>query len=239
MKSADRSGKILVFIPTYNDRECLEKIVESVRGLSPNYSCLIIDDGSDPPIDGCPLQGRAMLCRIPNNVGIGVCMTIALSHARAFGYDAVVRVDSDGQHPIERIPDLLEALLSQGVDIIFGTRVNRAAGEKKADVLRRIVQGYFAVIARWLTRGNCPRDVNSGFLAFGRQGIAKLSDVSLGRFPEPELILVGTRLSLRIGDVEIKQGLRVYGETTLSFPAAMRMVLRFTVLALDDVFRRS
>jgi glycosyltransferase involved in cell wall biosynthesis len=238
IRRTDRSGGTLVFIPTFNDHECLEDIVNAVRRLSSSYTCLIVDDGSEPQIHCPSLKHKAMLCRIPDNVGIGVTTMIAVGHAKQFGYDAVVRVDSDGQHPVERIPGLLEALDQEDFDIVVGTRVNRSEGEGKKDKLRGLVRGYFSFVTRWLTNGNCPRDANSGFFAIGKRGITSMSDMSLGRFPEPEMILLGNRLKLRIGDLEVEQSSRIHGQTTLSFAAALRMILRFTVLAMDDVFRR-
>lgn len=231
-------NKVLVFIPTLNDQECLVDIVNQISSLSDAYSCLIIDDGSEPPIHYDGSSPGVMLCRIPNNVGIGVTTMIAVEHAKRFGYTSVVRVDSDGQHPIEKITVLLDALKKNKLDIVFGTRVNRSEGSGNKDKARKLVRAYYSVITRWLTRGNCPRDVNSGFLAIGPRGISILNNNSLGRFPEPELILLANRLKLTIGDVEIRQMLRIHGVTTLSFFAALRMILRFSVLALDDLFRR-
>ena len=228
--------RVLVFVPAFNDRECLNEIVDEVTSLAPNYACLVVDDGSNPPIE-LDNKPRSLVCRLPANFGLGVATQIALDHAARHSYDFLVRIDGDGQHPTDRIPDLIERLQTKSCDIVAGTRRNRATDRTPKNVLRWLVRSYFRILAKALTKGQCPRDVNTGFIAMSRKAIHALRNEEFNRFPEPELFVLANRLNLEVGEVEIFQDERRFGISTLTIPAALRMASRFTLFALAELLR--
>ena len=232
-----RDKRVLVFIPTFNDFECLPEIVRGILRLSPDFRCLILDDGSNPPLAARDFKGSALVYRLPDNMGIGVCTQIAFDHALRHGYKAVVRIDADGQHPVERARDLIAVMESEGADVVAGSRINRLDNKMFDEFLRRLVRRYFALVTRMLTRGNCPRDVNTGFFAINRRGVQALDNYRLDRFPEPELYILSARLGMTVREIDVVQRERRHGASTLNVLAATRMVIRFTLFAIDELFR--
>ena len=64
--------KILIFIPTFNDRLLIASLVKSILALGVEFYTLVIDDGSDPALEIDGLSGpREKYFRCPYNVGLG------------------------------------------------------------------------------------------------------------------------------------------------------------------------
>lgn len=230
-----RSGKTLIFIPTFNDVEFLPSITEKVLALDGNYVPLVIDDGSSPRLHATILPVGCLLFSLPNNMGLGMCTHIALDHALKYGYGALLRIDSDGQHPVAMIPDLLLPLQNDKVDIVVGTRENHGDGSGMENFCRNLVKSYFSTIAAWITRGGAPSDVNSGFFALNRDAMIKINTATLERFPEPQMLILAHVNGLRIAEVPITQSPRRQGKTTLSISQAARLIYRFSVFAAAEI----
>ena len=117
--------KILVFIPTFNDRILIPSLVKSVLALGVEFHTLIIDDGSDPPLETEHLSGsREKYFRCPYNVGLGVTTNIALDYAYKYSFDILMRIDADGQHPLDSLLPIKDAMIAYNADIIVGVRSN-------------------------------------------------------------------------------------------------------------------
>jgi len=235
-----RFGKALIFIPTFNDVDLLPSIIEDVLALDDSYVPLVIDDGSSPRLQASTIPNGCLLYSIPNNMGLGMCTHIALDHATKYGYSALLRIDSDGQHPVEMIPELLLRLQNGDADFVVGTRDNHGDGSGFRILLRNFVKSYFTTVATWITRGGVPSDVNSGFIALNQDAIGKINTSVLERFPEPQMLILAHAKGLRIAEVPISQSPRQHGKTTLSISQAARLIYRFTIFAAAELvsFRR-
>jgi glycosyltransferase involved in cell wall biosynthesis len=235
MNERPQSQKTLVFIPTFNDVATLPTIIEDVLALDDNYVPLVIDDGSSPRLQSSTLPRGCLLFSLPGNMGLGMCTHIALDHAVRHGYGALVRVDSDGQHPVAMVPELLAQIRDGSADLVVGTRKNHSDGSGIGNLLRNLVKSYFSTIAAWITRGGVPSDVNSGFFALNHEAIVKLSLATLERFPEPQMLILAHAAGLRITEMPIFQASRQHGKTTLSFSQAARLIYRFSVFAAAEI----
>lgn len=231
--------KVLVFVPTFNDTELLGEIVVAVKRLSDRYTVLVLDDGSD--VGRRPAIGNLdCLCfRLPDNMGLGTCTQIAFDHVLRHDYQAVVRVDADGQHPLERIPELLAPLEEGRADVVAGRRVNHNVGSGGGAVARRMVKSYFVTVAKALTGGAAPNDVNTGFFAMNRHAVATLNQHTLERFPEPQLFILACREKLRVMELPIEQVEREFGASTLNFGQAAAMLYRFNMFVLGELLQGS
>lgn len=230
-QAADMS--VLVLIPAYNEGQSAVEVAINVLRLGPAYRPLVIDDGSFEPIDPALLPRGALLFRCPFNAGIGVATHIAFDHALAEGYEFVVRLDGDGQHPAARVPDLIAPIRSGAADLVAGVRVNHADGSGVGNWLRSAAKAYYAAVAGLLTDGRAPIDVNTGFFAASRRAVAQLSSVDLERFPEPQMFVSACRLGLRVTTVSIEQLTRERGNTTLNFARALGMFYRFNLFVAE------
>lgn len=101
-------GRRVVILPSYNSGQQLRRTVEAVAGVwAPVW--VVVDgstDGSDREIDG--LEGVRVL-RLETNGGKGAATLHAFDEARRCGFDHALVMDADGQHPVERVRDFMEA----------------------------------------------------------------------------------------------------------------------------------
>ena len=232
----NNESRILVFIPSFGDSEALPLLLTAISQLGSRYQALLIDDGSDPPLV-IPSSENTLSVRLPATFGLGVCTHIALDHALQKGYRICVRVDADGQHGIEDIPALVEAIEKDGADIAAAVRSNHGEGSGLAWA-RRFLKGYFSLVARLVTEGKAPSDVNTGFFALDSAAMQLVNKSRLERFPEPEMFISVSRAGLKTSSISVRQRERNKGKTTLSVTAAAQMFFRFNIFVLTEILRR-
>jgi glycosyltransferase involved in cell wall biosynthesis len=113
--------KSLIAIPVFNEQTHLRRVLAEVRNHIPDL--LVVDDGST---DATPylLRRERGIYRIRHaeNRGYGQSLRTAFSFAIRNGYDWLITMDCDEQHPPARIPAFLEAAHSTRADIISGSR---------------------------------------------------------------------------------------------------------------------
>ncbi len=233
----DANERILVVIPTYNDHFHLAGLISAASNALPSSRVLVIDDGSSVPVALVGVGPNVMLFRLPANFGLGVCMHIAFDHALGHGYDAVLRLDADGQHPPEEIPRLM-ALFRQGHDLVVAERSNGGDANGLRGFLARLVKRYMNFFARILTVGNVPTDLHSGYFVAGQAVMQHLNEQMLQRYPEPQMYILAARNKFSIGTLKIKQSVRTDGVSTLNLMQAARMIYRFNILVLGELLVR-
>jgi dolichol-phosphate mannosyltransferase len=119
------TGRVLVVIPTYNERENLPGVIDRTMAAVPTAHVLVVDDGS-PDGTGTLADERAArddrvhVLHRPGKAGLGAAYVAGFGWALERDYDAVVEMDADGSHAPEQLPDLLAAL--DGADLVLGSR---------------------------------------------------------------------------------------------------------------------
>ncbi|MBS38996.1 MAG: hypothetical protein CMO26_24125 [Thiotrichales bacterium] len=230
---------VLVFIPTYNDFELLGDITRSVSALGSHYTPMVVDDGSDQEISPEQLAPDSLCFRMPANFGLGTVTHVAFDHAIRHNYDVVVRVDADGQHPIEMIPELVSAISSGDADLVVGVRTNRHDGNGMRSLFARWVRGYLTVVAKLMSGGKAPEDVNSGIFAANSRAIRILNNAELEQFPEPQMYVLAARRGLKLESIPVQQMERKYGSSTVTIGHALQLFYRFNIFALAELVQRS
>jgi dolichol-phosphate mannosyltransferase len=125
--SSDRGpiDRVVVLIPTYNERENLPRIVARVRAAVPEADVLVLDDnspdGTGEVADGlAAVDEHVRVLHRQGKEGLGAAYLAGFAWALEHGYDALVEMDADGSHQPEQLPSLLEAL--RGADVVLGSR---------------------------------------------------------------------------------------------------------------------
>jgi len=118
-------GRVVVIIPTYNERENLDAIVARVRGSVPQADVLVVDDNS-PDGTGeladklATADQQIVVLHRPGKGGLGAAYLAGFGWALERGYAAMIEMDADGSHQPEDLPRLLSAL--EGADLVIGSR---------------------------------------------------------------------------------------------------------------------
>ena len=118
--------KVVVVIPTYNERESINKAIDLVLGLPRKADVLVVDDGSPDGTAGVvrarpEFNKRIFLLEGKGKAGLGTAYRRGFQWAVKNGYQAAVEMDADLSHDPADIPKLLEAL-EQGSHIAVGSR---------------------------------------------------------------------------------------------------------------------
>ncbi|MBI3688162.1 MAG: polyprenol monophosphomannose synthase [Actinobacteria bacterium] len=118
-------GRVLVVIPTYNERDNLEAILGRVRAAVPPAEVLVVDDSSpdgtgDLADTAAKADPRIHVLHRTTKDGLGQAYLTGFGWALEHGYDVIVEMDADGSHAPEELPRLLAAL--DGADLVLGSR---------------------------------------------------------------------------------------------------------------------
>lgn len=120
---------ITVIVPAYNEAAAiastLENIASQLGKLSPNWSIVVVDDGSRDQtasvVAALPGNLRTTLVRFSRNFGKEYAITAGLEHAPG---DIVICMDADGQHSSELLGDMLNKW-REGYDMVYAVRQDR------------------------------------------------------------------------------------------------------------------
>jgi dolichol-phosphate mannosyltransferase len=118
--------KVVVVIPTYNERESINKAIDLVLGLPRKADVLVVDDGSPDGTAGVvrarpEFNKRIFLLEGKGKAGLGTAYRRGFQWAVKNGYEAAIEMDADLSHDPADIPKLLEKL-EQGAHIAVGSR---------------------------------------------------------------------------------------------------------------------
>lgn len=118
-------GRVLVCIPTYDERETLPRTVGRLRAAVPEADVLVLDDaspdGTGEIADALAADDSAVhVLHRAGKAGLGAAYVAGFAWALGEGYDAIVEMDADGSHQPEELPRLLAAL--RGADLALGSR---------------------------------------------------------------------------------------------------------------------
>jgi glycosyltransferase involved in cell wall biosynthesis len=160
-----------VLVPAYNAARLLPNVLERLARVHPLAATIVIDDGSTDATGEVARAAGVRLLTHEVNKGKGAGLLTGFHAACADGADAVVTLDSDGQHKPEDLPRMMAAL--DGADLVVGARVRTGA----MPAHRRFGNALSAGFLTWLAGTPLP-DVQSGYRAHRR---VVLDALGLGR----------------------------------------------------------
>jgi len=223
----------LVLIPAYNEARSLPAVVAEVRHEAPGADVLVVDDGSDDgTAEVLPELGVRWL-RLPVRLGPGAAVRAGLRYAHSRGYQAVVRLDGDGQHPAALISVLLAPICRREADIVIGSRYKTERRPTSVPFVRRLLHYMLGRILSVVT-GRLVTDGTSGLWAFGPRALKMLAEHHPSGYPEPELVMFVSRNALRVEEVAVEMRERMAGVSSLTLrrtgAAMARLLLHLVVV---------
>jgi len=232
-----RVKKLLVMMPAYNEAASVAGVVAGVRASLPEATVLVINDGSGDATAAEAARAGAVVLDLPVNLGIGGAEQAGYRYAAQRGFDAVVRVDADGQHPAGEIHKLLERLEAGDVDLVVGSRfLEHPAGAYRPGRLRRLGIGFYAKLIGLITRRRVT-DPTSGFRAANRRAIVRFAERYPEDYPEPESLVYAYRLGLRVAEVPVAMLARQASVSSINIPVGAYYAIKVTLAILIDLLR--
>ncbi len=225
--------KVVVMIPTYNERENIGSLIRDILALPIEYdlSILVVDDNSPDGtaavvMDAARQDPRVHLLLRTKNRGRALSAIAGFRKALDLGADYVVEMDGDGSHQPLFIPSLLEAARRR--DLVLGSRFIEGAKDADRPPHRRLITVFVRHFIRLLF--SVPvRDASSGFRCFRREVLENVgleSLVSTGPSVVLEILYKSYRLGFSIGETPIVFIDRTRGRTKLDFLALLETLLQ-------------
>ena len=174
-------SEALVIIPTYNEKENIEKMVRKVFSLPKAFDLLIVDDGSP---DGTAdivkdlqkeFEGKLHIEERTGKLGLGTAYIHGFKWGLNRSYEYFFEMDCDFSHNPDDLIRLFEATQEQGADVAIGSRYVRG-GKVVNWPIGRILMSYFASVYVRLVLWMNIMDTTAGFKCFRRK---VLEDIEL------------------------------------------------------------
>ena len=212
--------RVLVIIPTYNERENIAAIVGRVR--SHDYDVLIVDDGSpdgtgDIADELAEADPHVHVVHRADKQGLGPAYANGFTVGLEMGAEVLCEMDADFSHDPDDLPRLVDAV-SDGADLAIGSRYVPGGGTEGWPWHRRFLSWGGNQYARFAL-GLSVRDATAGFRAFRDTTIRKVSPESCeasGYGFQVEMAWRTERAGLRIAEVPITFREREYGSSKMN-----------------------
>ena len=233
------SARVLVIVPTYNEVENLERILERLQASVPDADALVVDDGS-PDGTGelaeklAARDGRVHVLHRTAKQGLGRAYVAGFRWALVRGYDVLVEMDADGSHAPEQLPDLLAALGE--ADLVLGSRYVPGGAVADWPVHRLLLSRFGNRYTRWALRLPLA-DATGGYRAARAELIDRLpfDDVaSQGYCFQVDWAWRAVRDGARVTEVPITFTERAFGRSKMSGSIVREALVRVTVWGLQD-----
>lgn len=165
----------IVIIPTYNEKENIEKIIRAVLGLEKAFNILVIDDGSPDGTAGIvkrlmegEFKNRLFIIERSGKLGLGTAYITGFKWALEHKYDFIFEMDADFSHDPNDLPRLYAATHDEGYDVAIGSRYVTGVNVVNWP-MGRVLMSYFASRYVNLITGIPIRDTTAGFVCYRRR----------------------------------------------------------------------
>jgi dolichol-phosphate mannosyltransferase len=214
----------IVIIPTYNEKENVEKMIRKVMSLDGGYHLLIVDDGSP---DGTAdivkrlmqeFTGRLFIEERRGKLGLGTAYIHGFRWSLAKGYEYIFEMDCDFSHNPDDLNRLFEACAKGGADVAVGSRYVKG-GKVSNWPMGRLLMSYFASVYVRMVLWLGVRDTTAGFKCYKRR---VLEAIDLGGIKfvgyafQIEMKYTSYRLGFKIKEVPITFIDRLEGVSKMS-----------------------
>lgn len=168
--------RVLVIIPTYNEKENIEKIISAVLKICTTSDVLVVDDNS-PDGTGSTVKSiqkktdRVHLFEREKKLGLGTAYVEGFKFGIKKRYDYLFEMDADFSHDPEDLPRFLEEI--QKADLVIGSRYKNGVSVVNWPILRLLLS-YFANVYARIVTGVPVKDLTAGFKCFKREVIESI-----------------------------------------------------------------
>lgn len=228
----------IVIIPTYNEKENIEKIIRAVLSLEKEFNILVIDDGS-PDGTASIVKGlmetefadRLFIIERSGKLGLGTAYITGFKWCLEHGYEYIFEMDADFSHDPKDLPRLYSACHDEGNDMAIGSRYITGVNVVNWP-MGRVLMSYFASkYVRFVTGINI-HDTTAGFVCYSRKVLEtiKLDNIRFKGYAfQIEMKYTAHKLGFKIKEVPVIFINRVEGTSKMSggiFSEALLGVIR-------------
>ncbi|MGK6352413.1 polyprenol monophosphomannose synthase [Parapedobacter sp. DT-150] len=195
----------IVIIPTYNEKENIEKLIRNVFSLVDGFHILVVDDSSP---DGTGAIVKRLQAEFPERLfleeragksGLGTAYIHGFRWCVARDYAYIFEMDADFSHNPDDLPRLRDACIA-GADMAIGSRYIKGVNVVNWP-MSRVLMSYFASWYVRLVTGIAIRDATAGFVCYRRRVLETI--------PLERIRFVGYAFQIEMKFTAIKYGFKV------------------------------
>ncbi len=238
--------KNLVIIPTYNEKENIENIIQAVFAQDIKFEVLVVDDGSP---DGTADIVRKLQEKFPDTVhllersgklGLGTAYIAGFKWALERAYDYIFEMDADFSHNPDDLVKLYHACYTDGADLAIGSRY--VSGVNVVNwPMGRVLMSYFASKYVRLVLGMKVSDTTAGFKCYSRK-VLETIELDKIRFKgyafQVEMKFTAYKCGFKLVEVPIIFINRVAGTSKMSGGIFNEAFLGVIKLKIESWFRK-
>ncbi|MEK6853797.1 MAG: glycosyltransferase family 2 protein [Nanoarchaeota archaeon] len=200
MAAAKTNSKMdfYVIIPAHHEGRNIGAVIERAKRFAGNKSIIVVDDGSRDGTAAEAARHGVTVLRHVINLGKGTALRTGCTYAYRKGAEALVFMDSDGQHDPEDLPRLLSAL--EGNDIVFTYRDRNST---HMPLVKKFGNAFIDATMKLLFGINV-KDTQCGYKAMTRQAYERLSLMSNDYSIESEIVAKTGKYKLRFTQLPIR-----------------------------------
>jgi dolichol-phosphate mannosyltransferase len=242
MEAHRSERRVLVIVPTFNERDNILRVVASLLKATTEADVLVVDDSSPDGTQEVVAKLAASNERVhllvrSHKLGLGSAYIAGFGWGADRGYEILCEMDADGSHDPAQIPRLVAAL--KDGDLVIGSRYVHGGGVTNWSLARRLLsRGANAYVRLWLRLG--VKDATSGFRACRTETVQAIGIPTVrseGYGFQIEMTRRVVRSGRRVIEVPITFVERAGGESKMSPRIVLEALINVTVWGLQDSMR--
>jgi dolichol-phosphate mannosyltransferase len=236
----------LIIIPTYNEMENIEKMLQTMLSLEKAFHVLIVDDGS-PDGTGDLVKSiipesnnRIHLMERAEKLGLGTAYIAGFKWALQRGYDFIFEMDCDFSHNPKDLIRLYESAVNEPADLVIGSRYIVGVNVVNWPMSRVLMSYYASAYVRFIT-GISIRDTTAGFKCYRRKVLEtiQLDDVRFfGYAFQIEMKFRTWKHGFKIKEIPIIFTDRTAGTSKMSSGIFKEAILGVLQMRLKSLFKK-
>ncbi len=236
----------LVIIPTYNEKENVEKMIRKVFSLGKLFHVLIIDDGSP---DGTATIVKNLMSEFSSKLfieerkgklGLGTAYIHGFKWAIKNKYDYIFEMDCDFSHNPDDLIRLYDACVNDGADLSVGSRYIKGANVVNWP-LGRVIMSYYASVYVRIITGMSVKDTTAGFVCYKRKVLETipLDEIRfIGYAFQIEMKFTAIKCKFKLIEVPIVFTDRTEGTSKMSKGIFKEAILGVLLMKWKSLFRK-
>jgi len=230
--------KTFIIIPTYNEKENIEKLIREIFSLKiPDLNILVVDDNSPDGTASLVANLKAEypflhLIKRPAKLGLGSAYKNGFHYALGQGADYLFEMDADFSHQPKYLPDLIKQLTDY--DLVIGSRYIDGGGVVDWSWWRKLLSRLANLFVQ-IVLGLNVKDATAGFRGYKKEVFQKLNlakIISDGYSFQVELVYLIKKAGLKIKEVPIIFPDRKRGQSKIASPEIFKAIFLIIKLKL-------